>query len=101
MSFEGYYRFLCTKGHVWNVDVYDVCSKVICPHCGADVLWHELVDCTNDAGKTSPLLEVIPPTHSKETLPNGQVKYTNILGIYKLPDRITPRPYEPENPWDI
>lgn len=62
MSFEGYYRFLCSKGHLERHDVYSIeaakceewdeggCvmnwSKLKCS-CGSPMVWRDLVDETN------------------------------------------------------
>jgi hypothetical protein len=67
MSFEGYYRFLCARGHLSEYDVYSLeigkceewdaggCvmnwNKLKCS-CGNPMVWFDLIDTTNDDGHT-------------------------------------------------
>lgn len=46
MSFEGYEQLLCKAGHHWCEDVHNYEEK-ICPHCGGEIAWSNLVDETN------------------------------------------------------
>lgn len=47
MSFEGYYQYLCIKGHLFSADAYT--SKGESTECGYGdpVAWWNLVDVTN------------------------------------------------------
>lgn len=50
MSFEGYYQFLCEKGHYSEVDVYAAVAsgdEYKCPFCNSPVAWWNQVDTTN------------------------------------------------------
>jgi DNA-directed RNA polymerase subunit RPC12/RpoP len=48
MSFEGYYQFLCKKGHNWDEDCYAIePEEAKCPTCKEKVKWWNLVDHTN------------------------------------------------------
>lgn len=50
MSYEGYSRFICKNGHLWNIDahllMYDE-DKQLCPKCGEPEVWENSVDLTN------------------------------------------------------
>jgi DNA repair exonuclease SbcCD nuclease subunit len=45
MSFEGYSQLICAKGHYHRFDVY--CEQSLCPDCGSEFIWNNLVDETN------------------------------------------------------
>lgn len=47
MSFEGYYQKLCKNGHQWIEDCYIEHESHLCPECGEETIWHNLVDQTN------------------------------------------------------
>jgi hypothetical protein len=46
MSFEGYYQFLCERGHLIQRDVYEH-EPESCPHCQSKIAFSNLVDETN------------------------------------------------------
>ncbi len=48
MSWEGFYQALCEKGHEYQIDAYDY-GNGKCP-CGAECVFWNLVDQTNDDG---------------------------------------------------
>ena len=54
MSFEGYIRRLCPKGHLTEEDVYTE-NSACCKHCGSVWEWGEVVDCTDGVGQKTPL----------------------------------------------
>ena len=45
MSFEGFFKLLCERGHLTFVDVYDVVPQAC--HCGEPFVWQYTVDQTN------------------------------------------------------
>ena len=55
MSFEGYYQFLCKKGHYYTESANSARfylfsprdQDVRCPYCGEKIVWYNLVDLTN------------------------------------------------------
>ena len=53
MSYEGYERYLCPNGHLWEIDahltMYDD-EKQKCPRCKEEEVWHESIDDTNGEG---------------------------------------------------
>ena len=75
MSFEGYHRWLCKKGHLHYADVYDTDHPFPmgpwddgkdkenwrCPSCNEPMAWWEIVDQTNDEGNPTPLDYNKPP----------------------------------------
>ncbi len=50
MSYEGYDRFLCSNGHLWEIDahitMYDE-ELQKCPKCKGEEGWSESIDETN------------------------------------------------------
>ena len=59
MSYEGYDRFLCKNGHLWEVDalatMYDE-EKQKCPVCKEEEVWSEMIDETNGEGHPTKLI---------------------------------------------
>ena len=59
MSYEGYDRFLCSNGHLWEVDAhlttYDD-EKQRCPICNGAEVWSEMIDETNGEGNPTKLV---------------------------------------------
>jgi len=53
MSYEGYDRFLCSNGHLWQIDahitMYDE-ELQKCPICKEKEVWSEMIDETNGEG---------------------------------------------------
>lgn len=49
MSWEGFYQALCEKGHEYQIDGLDDGNDGKCP-CGAECVFWNLVDQTNDDG---------------------------------------------------
>lgn len=48
MSFEGYYEFLCERGHFFVKDIYaDDEELAKCPVCNSSVKWWNIIDTTN------------------------------------------------------
>jgi hypothetical protein len=49
MLFEGYYQYLCKKGHETTRDVGYCYGEELCkcPICGEKIVWSNLVDVTN------------------------------------------------------
>lgn len=48
MGYQGYTQCICTQGHYYEVD----CSELdyICPQCGQEPAWCNIVDETNFSG---------------------------------------------------
>lgn len=69
MSFEGYWRVLCENGHLeerpYNYGNYYQPKYEPCKVCRADIVWMNLVDQTNDAGKQ----DIILLTKKTEAVP--------------------------------
>jgi hypothetical protein len=63
MSWEGYFRYLCTKGHTW-IDDGDT-EDTPCPWCGEPVAWQRSVDQTNDEGYDPPLVMKTPSVRTR------------------------------------
>jgi len=84
MSFTGYYRKLCSNGHLWEEDVYglDFCY---CPHCGDTEIWHELVHTTNGL-ENSIVTKLKEEGYSEITCTDdiGNM-YTKKITKYKIP----------------
>lgn len=58
MSFEGYDRFLCKNGHLWELDIYKTMyddEKQKCPICKEKEIWNEMIDETNGDGSPTKL----------------------------------------------
>jgi hypothetical protein len=47
MSFEGFYEYICEKGHYKSVDVYNDSHSGSCDKCGSKWGYSHLVDQTN------------------------------------------------------
>ena len=51
MSFEGTYQILCRNGHQFAEDVYVFDEDMsVCPTCGEEPIWVNLIDETNGEG---------------------------------------------------
>jgi hypothetical protein len=101
MSFEGYYQLLCENGHDTRGCLELTGSTTVCKYCGGKIIYHNLVDCTNNAAEGMiKFVEEIPSERTKEILPDGRIKITFITGKYKLPDNIKPNEFSRENIWD-
>ncbi len=94
MSYEGYDRFLCSNGHLWQLDTHETMyddKKQKCPKCGKEEVWSEMIDETNDEVWS----EMIDETNdegnpTKLTLDNEQTKMcehceTILDAIYLIP----------------
>jgi hypothetical protein len=94
MSFEGYYQLLCENGHETQGSLELTGSNTTCEYCGGKIIYHNLVDCTNneDEGMIR-FVEDIPSERTKEILPDGMIKRIFITGKYKLPDNIKPNEF--------
>ena len=58
MSFEGYDRFLCSNGHLWELDAHSTMydeELQKCPICGEEEVWNEMIDETNGEGSPTNL----------------------------------------------
>ncbi len=59
MSYEGYSRFLCSNGHLWEIDasilMYDE-ELQKCPICKEKEVWYEMIDETNGEGNPTKLI---------------------------------------------
>jgi hypothetical protein len=62
MSYEGYFRALCSAGHLTTADINEsdspptVCQEIIKGKiCKEKIVWHELVDTTNGEELVTPL----------------------------------------------
>lgn len=55
MSYEGYTRQLCARGHYTQTDCYDVPPPCA---CGAPLAWEEDIDETNGPGEVTPLTRI-------------------------------------------
>ena len=53
MSFEGFYEYLCERGHYFARDVYDADPKE-CPRCRSAIEWRHQVDQTNGYDEAYP-----------------------------------------------
>lgn len=47
MSYEGYIQYLCPKGHLWELNVYELDEIIVCPYCDREPVFHHSVDETN------------------------------------------------------
>lgn len=101
MSFEGYYQLLCENGHETQASVWDTDAETSCATCGGKIIYHNLVDCTNESNEgIVEFVEVLPSERTIETLPDGRIKRTFITGKYKLPDNIQPNEFPKVNDYN-
>ncbi len=59
MSYEGYDRFLCSNGHLWELGAHDTMydeEKQRCPKCKGVEIWSEMIDETNEEGNPTKLI---------------------------------------------
>jgi hypothetical protein len=83
MSFEGYYRALCMKGHLAEWDCYTD-DPAVCDACGSEFVWRELIDQTNGSGmeQRTPLRALRPMVFSMCNLGHRHVVEPT---VYKIP----------------
>ena len=59
MSYEGYDRFLCSNGHLWELDAHVIMydeELQKCPTCKEKEVWSEMIDETNGEGNPTKLV---------------------------------------------
>jgi hypothetical protein len=101
MSFEGYYQLLCENGHETQGSQELTGSATWCEQCRGKIVYHNLVDCTNNEDEVMiKFEEIIPPDRKIETLPDGRIKRIFITGKYRLPDNIKPNEFPKDNDGD-
>ena len=59
MSYEGYDRFLCSNGHLWQINAHVIMydeELQKCPICKEKEVWSESIDETNGEGNPTRLV---------------------------------------------
>lgn len=83
MSYEGYDRFLCSNGHLWEINapmtMYDE-ELQKCPICREEEVWSEMIDETN--GEGNPTLLVLDSEQTKIC----EHCETILEAVYLIPD---------------
>lgn len=93
MSYEGFYEWLCAKGHYTATDAYQDDPEK-CPRCSANIVWRHSVDQTNGEIEGDPGTMPYPLEQVGEE--TGVV--TVRTPIYKIPNTGARRLEEGTNP---
>jgi len=83
MSYEGYDRFLCSDGHLWELDAHSTMydeEKQRCPICNKAEIWSEIINETNGDGNPTKLV-----LDSEKTKVCDHCE-TILQAIYLIPD---------------
>jgi hypothetical protein len=86
MSFEGYYQYLCKKGHETTQQAEYTDENTHCPECGEKIVWSNLVDVTNGSYEGSVRIDGYIALEIKEQKICEHCK-TILETIYKIPKR--------------